>query len=144
MVPYLCPLSDSSPSISDKDVFLLPQRGPALFPPEDDGEGVQVGAVVRLSAGGDSEVLQDKHHHWVVGLSPAVRPQPQTVEKVSQELEISLFEDRLQGEVPGATGPGRFVTQSALPVRRFGGEEQSNLCLVPSHGLAWLIFDIES
>lgn len=119
-------------------MFLITGRGTALLPLEGDGEGVEVGALGRLPAGGDSEVLQDEHHHRVVVLTPAVRPQSQAVEKVSQELEISLFEDRLQGQVPGTTGLRRFVTQSALPVRRLGGEEEADLCLIPSHGLAFL------
>jgi len=112
-------------------VFLI-TRGPTLLSPEGDEEGVQVGAVDRLGGGGEGEVLQDEHHYRVAGLSLVVRPQSKAVEKVSQKLEISLFEDWLQG--PGPTGPGRFVTESSLPVRRFGGEERTNLRLIPSHG----------
>ena len=94
---YLCPLSHSSSTISYKHVFLI-TRGPTLLSPEGDEEGVQVGAVDRLGGGGEGKVLQDEHHYRVAGLSLIMRPQSKAVEKVSQKLEISLFEDWLQGE----------------------------------------------
>ena len=79
---YLYPLSNSSSTISYKHVSLLTGRGRGFVTSEVEGESAERRTLLCLAAGVDSEVLQDHHHHWVSGVTLAVRPQSQAVEKV--------------------------------------------------------------